>query len=157
PGGLPASALTGRRRRGSGIPGGVGPDGAVLPLPVAAQGWWVPGLIAAAAVIALISLSTGQTPGWQITAVLVLMSRAGRLVTAWPLLPTGHRVHSGAAGTGAVIPAPADPADAGPAAPRAQAGGAPGSAAGLAGGRAARRAGKPAWHRRAWVRRSLLG
>ncbi|HXJ24391.1 MAG TPA: hypothetical protein VNH17_01765, partial [Streptosporangiaceae bacterium] len=52
-GGVPAVAL--RRRRGSGIPGGVGPDGAVLPLPAVAQGWWVSLLIAAAGVIALIS------------------------------------------------------------------------------------------------------
>jgi hypothetical protein len=134
---VPAAAL--RRRRGSGIPGGVGPDGAVLPLPAVAQGWWVPGLSGGLRVIALISLSTGQTPGWQIIAILALMTVAGLLVTAWSVLPAGRgcgaaggrRRGPGGRGQGPRAAAPATEAD-------------------WAG------RGKLPWHPRAWVRRSLL-
>jgi hypothetical protein len=146
-GGVPASTL--RRRRGSGIPGGVGPDGAVLPLPAVAQGWWVSLLIAAAGVIALISLSTGQTPGWQIIAILALMAVAGLLVTAWPVLPAGVRTGTGARRAGADAAGTAGPAAAVPG-PRAAA---PATEADWA---ALRARGKLPWHRRAWVRRSLL-
>src|SRR5689334_549492 len=144
-GGVPAAAL--RRRRGSGIPGGVGPDGAVLPLPAVAQGWWVSLLIAAAGVIALISLSTGETPGWQIITILALMTVAGLLVTAWPVLPAGPRAgapQAGAPAAGAANPAAAVPG------PRAAA---PATEADWA---ALRTRPKLPWHRRSWVRRSLL-
>ena len=99
--------------------------------------------------IALISLSTGQTPGWQIIAILALMAVAGLLVTAWPVLPAGVRTGTGARRAGAVAAGTADPAAAVPG-PRAAA---PATEADWA---ALRARGKLPWHRRAWVRRSLL-